>query len=67
MLNDSIIIFSTDRDGTAGGSNLNQASNWPLRGVKNTYWEGGIRGIGLLWSPRLNTLLSKFPRRKSSS
>uniref|UniRef100_A0A1A9WWP8 Sulfatase N-terminal domain-containing protein n=1 Tax=Glossina brevipalpis TaxID=37001 RepID=A0A1A9WWP8_9MUSC len=54
MLNDSIIIFSTDNGGPAEGFNLNHASNWPLRGVKNTLWEGGVRGAGLLWSPRLN-------------
>ncbi|XP_037817226.1 arylsulfatase J isoform X2 [Lucilia sericata] len=53
MLNDSIIIFSTDNGGPAEGFNLNHASNWPLRGVKNTLWEGGIRGAGLIWSPRL--------------
>lgn len=40
MLRDSIIIFSTDNGGPAAGFNLNAASNWPLRGVKNTLWEG---------------------------
>ncbi|XP_037917688.1 arylsulfatase B [Hermetia illucens] len=54
MLKDSIIIFSTDNGGPAAGFNLNHASNWPLRGVKNTLWEGGVRGAGLIWSPLLN-------------
>lgn len=53
MLKDSIIIFSTDNGGPAEGFNLNAASNWPLRGVKNTLWEGGIRGAALIWSPLL--------------
>lgn len=53
MLKDSIIIFSTDNGGPAEGFNLNAASNWPLRGVKNTLWEGGVRGAGLIWSPML--------------
>lgn len=53
MLSNSIIIFSTDNGGPAEGFNLNHASNWPLRGVKNTLWEGGVRGAGLIWSPRL--------------
>lgn len=40
MLENSIVIFSTDNGGPAAGFNLNAASNWPLRGVKNTLWEG---------------------------
>lgn len=40
MLQDSIIVFSSDNGGPAGGFNLNVASNWPLKGVKNTLWEG---------------------------
>ena len=48
MLNDLIIIFSTDNGPPAKGFNLIYASNWLLRSVKNTYWEGGIRIYGLL-------------------
>jgi len=40
MLRDSTIVFSSDNGGPAAGFNLNAASNWPLRGVKNTLWEG---------------------------
>lgn len=54
MLNDSIIIFSTDNGGPAEGFNLNAASNWPLRGVKNTLWEGGVKGAALIFSPLLS-------------
>lgn len=54
MLENSIIIFSTDNGGPAEGFNINAASNYPLRGVKNTLWEGGIRGAGLIWSPLIN-------------
>ena len=53
MLQDSIIVFSTDNGGPAQGFNLNHASNWPLRGVKNTLFEGGVRGAGLLFYPKL--------------
>lgn len=54
MLKNSVIIFSTDNGGPAEGFNLNAASNWPLRGVKNTLWEGGVRGTALLFSPMLS-------------
>lgn len=51
MLHNSVILFSTDNGGPAAGFNQNAASNWPLRGVKASLWEGGVRGAGCLWSP----------------
>lgn len=61
MLENSIIIFSTDNGGPAEGFNSNAASNWPLKGVKNTLWEGGLRGVGCVFSP-----LFKKPQRVAS-
>lgn len=53
MLDNTIIVFTTDNGGAASGFNHNAASNWPLRGVKDTLWEGGVRGSAFIWSKSL--------------
>ncbi|XP_044014372.1 arylsulfatase B isoform X2 [Aphidius gifuensis] len=53
MLNNSIIVFTTDNGGAASGFDSNAASNFPLRGTKGNVWEGSVRGAGLIWSPLL--------------
>lgn len=58
MLDDTIFIVSTDNGGEAAVFSGGVGSNWPLRGNKATLWEGGIRGIGLVWSK----LLKQQPR-----
>ena len=53
MLEDTIIVFSSDNGAAPDGLNGNAGSNWPLRGAKNTTWEGAVRVTGLVWSPLL--------------
>mmetsp|Transcript_50791 Transcript_50791/g.99557 ORF Transcript_50791/g.99557 Transcript_50791/m.99557 type:complete len:546 (-) Transcript_50791:14-1651(-) len=48
MLDDTLIVFTTDNGGPAQGFNDNMASNWPLRGMKRTLWQGGVRGVSFV-------------------
>lgn len=53
LYDNSVILFTTDNGGPANGFDGNAANNFPLRGVKATLWEGGVRGTGFLHSPLL--------------
>ncbi|KAH6919379.1 hypothetical protein HPB50_029640 [Hyalomma asiaticum] len=53
MINDTIIVFSSDNGADLFGTHLTGASCWPLRGCKSALWEGGLRAPGFVWSTRL--------------
>ena len=40
LYSNSVIVFTTDNGGPAAGMDENMASNFPLRGLKATLWEG---------------------------
>jgi len=58
MWNDTVLIFTTDNGGeiydpiyfnpVPDPNRGSAASNWPLRGSKFTYWEGGIRAVAFI-------------------
>uniref|UniRef100_A0A1Y1K5U7 Sulfatase N-terminal domain-containing protein n=1 Tax=Photinus pyralis TaxID=7054 RepID=A0A1Y1K5U7_PHOPY len=59
MLENSIIIFFSDNGAvTKGAHHPNFGSNYPLRGLKNSPWEGATRCVAAVWSP-----LIKKPQR----
>lgn len=53
MLDNTVIVFISDNGAPTTGMTQNFGTNLPLRGIKNTPWEGGMRSIGLLWHSTL--------------
>ena len=40
ILENTVLVFTTDNGGPADGFGGNYASNFPLRGMKRSLWEG---------------------------
>lgn len=54
ILQNTVIAFISDNGApTVAPTFRNWGSNAPLRGVKNTLFEGGIRSVGFIYSPLL--------------
>ncbi|XP_054933355.1 arylsulfatase B-like [Dermacentor andersoni] len=53
VLDNTVIVFSSDNGGAPFGMHSSRSFNWPLRGTKGTLWEGGTRAAAFLWSSLL--------------
>ncbi|XP_076256834.1 arylsulfatase B-like [Rhynchophorus ferrugineus] len=53
MLSNTIIAFISDNGAPTTGPYQNWGSNLPLRGIKDTLFEGGVRSVAFIWSPLL--------------
>ncbi|CAG9835256.1 unnamed protein product [Diabrotica balteata] len=53
MANTIVVFISDNGAATVAPTFRNWGSNAPLRGVKNTLFEGGIRSVGFVYSPLL--------------
>jgi hypothetical protein len=47
----TIVVLVSDNGGPTNGDEGTASSNFPLRGGKNTLWEGGTRVIGMVRGP----------------
>ena len=61
MYENSVVVLSNDNGGMSGSYGMGCCNcgtscgglNYPYRGWKDSFWEGGFRGIGFVHSPLL--------------
>lgn len=51
MYDDTVIVFTGDNGGDTHGDEGSESNNFPLRGGKNTLWQGGVRVFGAMTGP----------------
>jgi arylsulfatase A-like enzyme len=61
LYRDSIVVFLSDNGGAERGS------NWPLRGKKNSVYEGGTRTVAFVHSPKFIPKATAKSHRDSRS
>jgi len=51
IYDDTLIVFASDNGGPTNGNEGTWSSNYPMRGGKNTLWEGGTRVVAAVRGP----------------
>ncbi|XP_015114107.1 arylsulfatase B [Diachasma alloeum] len=51
ILKNSIVIFMADNGAPTFGEYANRGSNYPLRGLKSSFYEGAVHGVACVYSP----------------
>lgn len=51
MADDTLVVLSTDNGGPTAGADSNNMNNFPLRGCKGGYFDGGMRAVGAITGP----------------
>lgn len=51
LWDNTVVVYVNDHGGGNNGAEGTNNNNYPLRGGKNTLWEGGVRTVGLLRAP----------------
>lgn len=61
----TLLVFVSDNGGPTNGNEGTASNNYPMRGGKNTLWEGGTRVVGLVRgagvAPSLRGTVSRAP------
>lgn len=51
LWDNTLVVFTSDNGGPTNGDEVTASNNFPLRGGKNTLWQGGVRVPAIITGP----------------